>query len=636
MSKPVYLPQITIEDFPKDGRIWRISWFGYFDRDENFPSEKIIKTVLVPLAKGINPDTDNLNKVSAYEKDTNEKDIRKIVPVNIGLLPALKLGSFWQQGKVKNFTDKYNELTLKLNIDARSTYITDKAKETDLFRDDNYPYIKNFENSRLLVIKYFQEVGKNTVEKIIIPCVEVLRFYYASSSQLTRILINGQLAQETTKPYNTAKSSLNNGSGYIHLHKTIPDTDAPHVARLAFDKYAENQAVNIYDSGVGSLDKIGNFFIDAKPPFQGKTLLKLEGKFVKSSKTTDNTWNFLVFEIKSCSYPFPFSELTFGRDNDGRSLEDKENKPDDLPDNTKINIKTVKHTTELNISNKGQPSANFNLTELMVVESSFPDLIGKKISKVEKEKNNNKTTKTQFTSSENNGDFSIGAETYGKTDLKPIAAIRDIPKDQEGNSPKRQGALAADFSNFTKTISELSNFEDVSHHYIKLKFDKNPPNEEGCSFFPLLAKNKWVYINLQEDRQRQFITVEINYKEYFFYFFEIESDKFKPHDRYSMFAMHSPKISKIDEKVLKEVIIECTKNYGRWLDNNALTHIRRKKFKHTSTSTENCAKKFYNYLTEEVKKLRVIKGTSSVTPPDPEAKDDIENYGANTNSGKIA
>ncbi len=608
MSKPIHLSQITIEGFPKDDRVWRVSWFGYFDRDENSPSEKTIKVVFVPLAKGINPDTDNLNKVSAYEKDTNEKEVRKIIPVNIGLLPALKLGSFWQQGKVKNFTDKYNDLTLKLNIDARSTYITDKTKEPDLFRDDNYPYIKNFENSRLLVIKYFQEVGKNTVEKIIVPCVEVLRFYYASSSQLTRLLINGQLAQDATKPYHSAKSYLNNGNGYIHLHKNIPDTDAPHVARLAFDKYAENQAINIYDTGVGSLDKIGKFFIDAKPPFQGKTLLKLEGKFVKSSKTTDNAWNFLVFQIKSCSYPFPFTDLTFGRDNDGRSLGDSENKPEAWSNSPKITIKTVKNNDEINISNKNRPSANVILTELVVAENNFPDLISKKISKVEKENTTHKAAETQFVSSAGDGDFSIGEGTYGKTELKPVAANRAIPKAQQEILPKRQGALAADFSNFTKTIADLSGSEGISYRYIQLKFDSVPPKEEGCSFFPLLRKNKWVYINLQEGRQRQFMTVEVEYLSYCFYFFEIETDKLKPqerYERYSMFVVHSSENNKIGEGILKDIIEKCAKNYGRWLDDKDMRKIKRKRFKHTSNSTKNCAKKFYNYIKEQLREIDI-------------------------------
>lgn len=616
-----------ISAFPKGERIWRISWLGKFVKNPNVPSEPSIEVVLVPLRTDINPENSNLNSKYAYDYSGI-----KTILVGSGLLPILKIGSFWQNRSEIRFKDPHTIIKTKFSINKDASYITNKIITPGLFQSSHYPEIDECNYTKLLVLDYPENSQTENIEKIIIPCNEVFRFYYAHSSQLTRTLLTGQLNGKTNNIYDPEQSYCNDGIGHVQLCRSIPDLDAAYVARLAFSSYAKTQATNIYTSGLKNEQNSKKFLIEALLPFEGESRISFEGKYV-ASPLYKKGWNFLVFQIKSCSYPFPFTQLTFSRDNDGRSIESKEDKLENGKATPKVPLQTISNNTEANISNQSEPSANLEITELVFVEDSFPDLIGKKIVKADKQINSHKGTETQFIKGNSEGEFSTGEGTYGKSKFKPIAVVRN-QNNQETPSQKRQTALPANFNNFSETIAELGMFDSITYRYLQLKFDENVPSIEECSYFPTV--NSWAYIDLERGNHRQFMTVEISYFQYYFYFFEIETDSAKQHDRYSMFVVHNPNLDKVDEDILKNIISICTKNHGRWLNNTDLRYIERKKFKHTSKDTEQCAKKFYLYMENFVAIQDSIKQKSSVTTVLPNTTIDIDTNSSDINSDKIA
>lgn len=621
--------QYQIEAFPKDGRIWRIGWLGKFVKNVNVPSQLDIETILVPLRTDINPAQQNLN--SKYSYDYRNK---KSLYIGSGLLPILKVGNFWQdqfevilKDEEKN-KDPYTVIETRLSISEDNVQITDKETSPDLFLTTYYPEIDGCNDTKLLIINYPKDNQEETINKIIIPCNEVFRFYYAHSSQLTRALLNDQFYGKTNDIYNPELTYHDNDIAHVHLRRTIPDTDAAYVARLVFSTYAKAQASNIYTSGIRNQQNSNNFLIEARPPFEGQTTIKLEGKRVASSLDKAN-WNFLVFQIKSCSHPFPFSELTFSRDNDARLVKKEESLKKETSE-PKMLLQTIRNTEETIISNKSEPLANLQTTELVVAEDSFPDLIGKKISKIDKEINTSKEDiETHFISGNNEGMFSTGAGTYGKSDTKPLAITRK-QKTEQLPSTKKQSAMPANFNNFIETIAELSNFESINYNYLQLKFDEDIPSLESCSYFP--AINSWAYIDLISNSRRQFITFEVAFSTYYFYFFEIETDSAKTSEHYSMFVAHNPDLQKLYKTDLKDVVTFCTKNYGRWLNEDNLRSINRKKFKHTSKNSEQCAKKFYLYMQELVLKQDTIKENLATSITDI----NNENNDKASNTNKIA
>lgn len=645
MVKTVSSDQVKIAAFPMDKRIWRIGWLGQFVRNPKTPSELSVGVTLTPLKEDINPNLINLNNKSSYDYSKT-----KTVFVGCGLLPILKIGSFWQNG-INNIEldNRYTRLETSLLINTSTSELTDYQSFPKLFELAYYVEIEKNKLSNLLVVDYPADDKENKFDKLIIPCAEILRFYYARSSQLIRALLNGQLDEKSSddkkrkkadsnKIYNPdiSLSYCNDGVGHIHLRPSIPDKDAPHVARIAFSSYANTQARNIYSGGIKNDNNLNQFLVKVRPPFEGETTLVFEGKRVSSPGFSSIGWSFLVFQIKSCSYPFPFSHLTFSRDNDGRSTGNNEDKPESWNNAAKIQVKTVKKVEEIKISNEDEPSANLELTDIEVSENAFPDLLNKDISKTEKETSTHKAAKAQFISAEGGEDFSTGAGTYGKTKFKPITATRKDPKKTQNreDKQKRKEALPASFNTFIEVILKVSSFEGINYRYIQFNFDNNIPDNEGCSFFPL-SINNWVYINSEQSRQRQVMTVEIKYGEHFFYFFEIEAEKPK-HESYSMFAIHGSNFTDFSEIVLKQVIRKCTENYGRWLNNKDLDHIYRKRFKHTANSIENCAKKFFNYIKQQLEEVGNIQQNPSTNNPEKQPEDDKESSDSNLNPDKVA
>lgn len=644
MVKTISFDQVKIMAFPMDDRIWRIGWLGQFIRNPKTPSELSIEVTLTPLKEDINPNFINLNNKSSYNYSKT-----RTVFVGCGLLPILKIGSFWQNGINKTeFDNRYTRLETSLLINTTTSEFTDYKSFPKLFDLSYYVEIEKNMASNLLVVDCPENDKENKFDKLIIPCAEILRFYYARSSQLIRALLNGQLDEksndgkkrkeaDSNKIYNPdiTLSYCNDGIGHIHLRPSIPDKDAPHVARIAFSPYANIQARNIYASGIKNDNNLNQFLVKVRPPFEGETTLVFEGKRVLSPGFSVG-WSFLVFQIKSCSHPFPFTQLTFSRDNDGRSTGDNEDKPESWNNAAKIQVKTVKKVEEIKISNEDEPSANLELTDLEVSENAFPDLLNKDISKTEKEKSTHKAAEAKFISAEVGEDFSIGAGTYGKTKFKPVTATRkDVNQSQnKEDKQKRKEALPASFNNFIKIILQLSTFEEISYQYLQINFDNNTPEDEGCSFFPL-SINNWVYINSEQSRQRQFMTVEVKYGEHYFYFFEIEAEKPK-HESYSMFAIHGSNFNKISENMLRQVIRKCTENYGRWLNDQDFQELYRKRFKHTANSIENCAKKFYNYMKQQLEEVGNTQQKPPTNNPEDQLKDDTESSDNNLNSGKVA
>lgn len=643
MVKTVDSNQVKITAFPMDNGIWCISWLGRFVRNPKVPSELSIEVTITALRKDANIEEINPSHKSSYDYSKTQK-----VLVGCSLLPILKIGSFWCNGVNIKLSSKKDYTTLEVNllIDASTSELTDYKSSPKLFQGNYYVEIEKNKLSKLLIIDYPKSIEGKKFDKLIIPCIEVLRFYYARSSQLIRALLNNQLGQkpngkkvkneDSNKIYNPdiTHSYCDSGVAHIHLRQTIPDKDAAHVARIAFSQYANLQARNIYGSGIKNESNLSQFLVEVRPPFEGTTTLVFEGKSVASAESSEIGWSFLVFQIKSCSHPFPFTQLTFSRDNDGRSKGDNEDKPESWNNAGKIQVKTVKTVEEIRISNEDEPSVNLQITDLEIIENAFPDLVNKDISKTEKESNDYKAAESQFISAEEGNDFSTGVGKYGETKFKPIITTRKDSQKRD-DKQKRKEALKAGFDTFIEIILELSNFEGISYQYIEFNFDNNTPNNKGCSFFPL-SINNWAYINLEQNRQRQFMSIEINYNEYFFYFFEIEADKFKRHERYSMFAIHCPQFNKMDEETLMPVIKICTKNYGRWLNDQDLPEIRRKRFKHTAIGSEDCAKKFFNYMQQQVQEVGNAQQQSSTNNPEGQLKNDVESYDGNVNSGKIA
>ena len=88
------MPVIQIKEFPNDGRVWRIDWFGAVRKNDNVPTEPIIDVYLRPVSV--------TDKTSIADFGWLNKE-RICCPIGVGQLPVLTIGSLWKNGKLLDY-----------------------------------------------------------------------------------------------------------------------------------------------------------------------------------------------------------------------------------------------------------------------------------------------------------------------------------------------------------------------------------------------------------------------------------------------------------------------------------------------------------------------------------------------------
>lgn len=239
--------------------------------------------------------------------------------------------------------------------------------------------------------------SKVPVHGLIIPCMEMIRFYYTKSSQSGREILTGGLAGDPNRMFidKDTKPPGADGRGFLMLSDYVRNKDAPVIARYAFDDYAKSQALAIFTSQINNKSRFGAVLPDAKFPFRDvETDLKVHGTYVQSGTRV----YFLVFWIESCSAPFPFKHLEFWRTNPGGmkgpqtqmdvtqptsiktdEMEIKGEKFGDYGEQSdeNENIKKARNATGANLQNENPPSSVITKLNLLLKEDErFPSLQG--------------------------------------------------------------------------------------------------------------------------------------------------------------------------------------------------------------------------------------------------------------------
>lgn len=147
------------------------------------------------------------------------------------------------------------------------------------------------------------KVSSNTT--LVVPCMELIRFYFGASGSLLKRLFSGvsgmnQLYTRATINPVTKRANLDLADG---LHGESATT----VGRIAFDAYAKSAGRWIVNSGVAASANGEKYYPKTTFPFRGKTNLVAEGRWI----TQADHRVFLAERLISCTHPFPFDELFY-------------------------------------------------------------------------------------------------------------------------------------------------------------------------------------------------------------------------------------------------------------------------------------------------------------------------------------
>lgn len=205
---------------------------------------------------------------------------------------------------------------------------------------------------------------------LVVPCMELIRFYFGDSGLLLKRLFSGAMA--TDNLYLSAWRRDVSGAAYLTLAPGLPFPAARTVARIAFDRQAAKAAAWIAKSGVAAAVHSERYYPRTTFPFKGETNFTVEGRWLGG----DERRVFLVERILQCSHPFPFERLharttaeLAGEGRPGSSGRGKSSRRDEEP---------RRHKEDL--------LENFVTRALLPmtviaddIETPFPDLVGKPV-----------------------------------------------------------------------------------------------------------------------------------------------------------------------------------------------------------------------------------------------------------------
>ena len=359
-----------IAAFPKGPTAWRIDWFG----DIAYPDRSVRRkqpSVFLHLSR-VTTDRFHENPAVLLSPDsTSPAKFQRRVWVSVGILPMLRVGDVWRNGQIEARPDYQLESFPDLEIsNATATLIKAGLNLDDqgfLLPLAEHPWHIQCTQSYCVMV----ELPEN--RRLIIPCMELIRFYFGSSSNLISKLFLPPLERKSL--YENAIFDRRAARLRLELSEKISGASAADIARLHMDPIAWRSAAQIGTSALKASVAGQLIYPQAFFPFEGKTTLIAAGKWLSFAGQEKAT--FLVYNLRSCSYPFPFRSLRYEVKNSrARPL-----MPDSATNDHLSNSKSAGAKDALNQSLIDKDPSNNLASKVRAIrfEPRFPDLTGKPI-----------------------------------------------------------------------------------------------------------------------------------------------------------------------------------------------------------------------------------------------------------------
>lgn len=344
---------VSISAFPADDWCWRVEWFG----QTGFPNPRgryRQASVCVSISRV---------RYLSETRYVTETPISRWV--SVGTLVLLRIGDLYRgrrkvasgAGEVETFSD--------ISVDLPGTEIikTGRSEAGDFLLP-----LANHPGHRDHTQGYCVRVQLGDGRQLIVPCMEIVRFYFGSSSALLSKLFRPGLQREDL--YSSEHSVVRPGRGRSHLHLAagLPGRSAVDVARIAGDQAAWRSVAHI---GLSMATPHYQGYVRTSFPFVGRTTLQARGKWLPLGYQPMRT--FVVHQLLSCSYPLPFQTLSYRAEPSARQCRTKQSKLRGSATHQAEEAADVSAQTLLEQDAGRLAGATFSFSE----SERFPDLIPK-------------------------------------------------------------------------------------------------------------------------------------------------------------------------------------------------------------------------------------------------------------------
>lgn len=531
-------PIIEIAEFPHDNRVWRIDYLGTITSQLQHNNNLLVEVILRPVSHDTVSD---FSEYIWYDIENPEWQQRCSCFVGIGTLPILTIGSLWKNGVLlpenafsqihtfSNLCIDNNHIQL-IDSNHRITYSVGKSCKLIFQRDFG---INNDKPISCLIVPH-----PNYEHGIIVPVMEIIRFYYACSSNLAHLAFsNPQAISKIHYDVNPENNKV-----FINLPQKYRDNEAFVLARILTDDVAFCGFEKIKNSLIqSSINSKNTALLATDFPFNGLTNLTVRGIQIHGSR-------FLVTEICSCSAPFP--NVIIARQNDNRKSNEPSNKPDNEKEVYQREKPIVQEDDNLPIQNQEECAAYVEPLVFNLNKQAFTDLANKEIEKLQKSFNLYKN-QTRIVEHKNSA-------TGLGTDLGTTASTRTAPATIDTLPEKHQQreALAATFEHTVQAI------EYVDKHFGNFQAAVYVSESPNFRFVPLLKsheKRQWSYLDSDTYTRRNVLIGKFVFQGQSFWLLEIEP---RENESFTTAIIHL----KTDdyEKLLREVLFAIAKNKGVW------------------------------------------------------------------------
>lgn len=298
---------IRIAAFPSDLTPWRIDWFGEVEF-----ADRTVRSRQPSVSVFLSP----LKEDGTF--DGGQENQRRVT-ISIGTLTLLRVGDIWRGGFFDSRPDYTIEDFKDLQVEKATTNLVKAGLNLD-HKGFLLP-LSEHRGHRQSTQSYCMMVDLPEERKLIIPCMELIRFYFGTSSSLLTKLFMPPLSRKTL--YEKAYFNHDTRRLWIRLADRISGASAPDIGRLHMDHISWQVAANV---GVSMLNTstIGQpVYPKANFPFVGKTDLNVSGQWCSFAGRPKST--FVVYNIRSCTHPFPFQSLQYETANSGERTSDANN-----------------------------------------------------------------------------------------------------------------------------------------------------------------------------------------------------------------------------------------------------------------------------------------------------------------------
>ena len=283
---------------------WRIDWFG----DLAFPNRLFRRTqpsLLVHLSKVLDDSFRQDPSVLLSPDSTTPARLQRKVWVSAGTLPLLRIGDVWREGKLEASPDYQLERFVDLQIDDSSVHLVKAGLNLDdkgfLLPLSEHPWHLNCTHSYCVMVEL------QGSRQLIIPCIELIRFYFGSSSGLITKLFMPPLQRKAL--YGDSQFDPSTKRLVLGLAEKISGASAADIGRMHLDPVAWRAAMHVGTSALKASIAGQSIYPQGFFPFEGKTTLVAAGKWLSLGGQAEAT--FLVYSLRSCSHPFPFRSLRY-------------------------------------------------------------------------------------------------------------------------------------------------------------------------------------------------------------------------------------------------------------------------------------------------------------------------------------